>query len=161
MVFALTTFMVNFKKVIFVSLLAVTLSSVSYAQQMHKVGHNTNIREGLVTGDDEHGSVFSPIEKYIKSGDVDCLSAWFADNLRISIVGRVSDCSKKQARQILKDFFRENAPRSFKIVHKSGTYPMQCAVGDFSSGGSNYTITIMVKTNDKGTFIEQIIISHR
>ena len=34
------------------------------------------------------GDVFSPIAKYLEKGDVESLSAWFADNLEVSIFSR-------------------------------------------------------------------------
>ena len=41
------------------------------------------------------GDVFVPISKYISQGDVQSLSAWFADNLEISIISSTHDTSKK------------------------------------------------------------------
>ena len=57
--------------------------------------------------------VFVPIAKYIGQGDADKLSAWFADNLEISIMSTSNDSSKNQAKQILKSFFSNYTPRSF------------------------------------------------
>ena len=37
--------------------------------------------------------VFVPIGKYIQLGDADKLSAWFASNLELDILGTVSSCS--------------------------------------------------------------------
>ncbi len=146
-------------KVIFISILLAVMPTLAFSQLVNV----SNVQQGrenstISPGD---GSVFVPIEKYIRQGDVQCLSAWFAENLQISMVGKISNCSKNQARQILKNFFKENPPRSFNIIYKSGSYPMQCAVGDFSGGGYDYSITIMVKTNEKGSFVEQLKISRK
>ena len=64
--------------------------------------------------------VFVPISKYISQGDGESLSAWFADNLDISIGQESNNCSKNQARQIVKSFFETNVPRSFTISHTAG-----------------------------------------
>ena len=91
-------------------------------------------------------SVFVPIAKYLQRGDAECLAAWFAENLQVNVMGTVSNCS----------FFTNYTPRNFEIVYKSGTYPMEYAVGNLDSGGNIFTVTILVKTNDAGNYIEQL-----
>ena len=54
---------------------------------------------------EEGFDVFIPIAKYIAKGDAVRLSAWFADNLEISVISQTGDSSRNQARQILKSFF--------------------------------------------------------
>ena len=101
-------------------------------------------------------NVFVPISKYMQRGDAECLAAWFADNLQIDVMGTVSNCSRNQARQIIRNFFTDYTPRCFEIVYKSGSYPMEYAVGNLDSGGNMFTVTILVKTNDAGNYIEQL-----
>ena len=57
--------------------------------------------------------VFVPIAKYLGQGDAEKLSAWFDDNLEITIMSTTNDSSKNQAKQILKAFFSKHTPRSF------------------------------------------------
>lgn len=104
----------------------------------------------------DESSVFVPIAKYLQRGDAECLAAWFADNLQVNVMGTVSNCSRSQARQIIRNFFTNYTPRNFDIVYKSGTYPMEYAVGNLDSGGNIFTVTILVKTNDAGNYIEQL-----
>ena len=54
--------------------------------------------------------VFVPIGKYIQQGDSESLSAWFANNLELDILGKTNDCSKVQATQKMKDFFVTYSP---------------------------------------------------
>ena len=77
-------------------------------------------------------------------------------NLQVDVMGTVSNCSRNQARQIIRNFFTNYTPRCFEIVYKSGTYPMKYAVGNLDSGGNMFTVTILVKTNDTGNYIEQL-----
>ncbi len=100
--------------------------------------------------------VFAPISKYIQNGDSERLSAWFAPNLEIDIMGNSSVCSKQQAKQIIRDFFNEFSPKSFDIVHKSGKAPMNYAIGNLSAGGSKFRVTLFVKTQKEGNFIQQM-----
>ncbi len=110
----------------------------------------------LTADSGEDCSVFVPIAKYLQRGDAECLAAWFADNLQVNVMGTVSNCSRSQARQIIRNFFTNYTPRNFEIVYKSGTYPMEYAVGNLDSGGNIFTVTILVKTNDAGNYIEQL-----
>ncbi len=100
--------------------------------------------------------VFNPISKYFQRGSAESLSAWFADNLEIEMLGRVSNYSRSQACQIMKSFFLDYTPKSFVVQHKSGSYPINCAVGEFEGGGYRFVVTIQVKTTEKGNSIQQI-----
>lgn len=100
--------------------------------------------------------VFVPIGKYIQQGDPDKLSAWFASNLELDILGTVNDCSKVQACQIMKDFFMNYTPKSFTIIHKSGRPPMKYAIGTLSAGGEKFRVTLFVKTQESGNQIQQL-----
>ena len=88
--------------------------------------------------------VFTPISKYITQGDVEKLSAWFADNLEISLLSVKNDSSKSQAKQIIKSFFESHTPRSFKITHTAGKANMKYALGELNAGGETYMVTIFV-----------------
>lgn len=100
--------------------------------------------------------VFIPIVKYVKAGDAESLSAWFADNLEVSIFSSENDVSRKQARQIFKDFFLTYTPRSFEITHTAGRSNMKYAVGKLSAGGQTMDMTIFVSYKNGGYRIQQI-----
>ncbi len=95
--------------------------------------------------------VFNPIAKYLEKGDADKLSAWFSDNLEVTIFSDSNDSSRNQARQILKSFFNSYTPRSFEITHKAGRSNMKYALGNLSTGGEMFTVTIFV-SYDKNSY---------
>ena len=100
--------------------------------------------------------VFIPIAKYIKQGDAEKLSAWFADNLEITIMSTTIDSSKNQAKQILKSFFENHTPRSFKINHTASRSNSKYALGYLNAGGELFEVTIFV-SNCKNTYkIQQL-----
>lgn len=99
--------------------------------------------------------VFIPISKYITQGNCDALSAWFADNLEVSVTSRSVDASRSQARQIIKAFFEEHTPRSFNITHTAGRANMKYVIGDLNAGGENYRLTIFVICQDDTYKIQQ------
>ena len=100
--------------------------------------------------------IFVPIGRYLGAGDAEKLSAWFADNLEISVMSRTSDSSRAQARQILKTFFESYTPRSFVIRHRASQAQSKYAVGDLVAGGEHFQVTIFV-TLSRGTYrIQQL-----
>ncbi len=100
--------------------------------------------------------VFIPIAKYIARGDAERLSAWFADNLEVTVLTDTNDSSKNQVRQILKAFFESHTPRSFDITHTAGRSNMKYALGVLSAGGEEYNVTIFVCYSPGGYKIQQI-----
>ena len=103
----------------------------------------------------QKGDVFIPISKYISQGDVQSLSAWFADNLEISIISSTNDSSKKQARQILKSFFDDHTPRAFEITHQASSANMKYALGSLTAGGEIYQVTIFLNLKGDAYQIQQ------
>ena len=104
----------------------------------------------------EGNDMFVPISKYLAQGNADSLSAWFADNLEISIVSRLSNSSKSQAKQILKSFFETYTPRKFEISHIAGRSNMKYALGTLNAGGETFNVTIFVSVRDGDCKIQQL-----
>ena len=100
--------------------------------------------------------VFFPIAKYIENGDAEKLSAWFSDNLEITIFSDSNDSSRNQARQIMRSFFNTYTPRSFEITHKAGRSNMKYALGQLNAGGEAFLVTIFVNYKNSGYKIQHI-----
>ena len=100
--------------------------------------------------------VFNPISKYISQGDAEKLSAWFSDNLEVTIFSDSSDSSRNQAREILKSFFKSYTPRAFNITHKAGRSNMKYALGTLNAGGELFVVTIFVGYTDSAYKIQHI-----
>ena len=100
--------------------------------------------------------MFVPISKYLAQGNAESLSAWFADNLEISIISSLSNSSKSQAKQILKSFFENYTPRSFDISHIAGRPNMKYALGTLNAGGETFNVTIFVNVKEGECKIQQL-----
>ncbi len=111
---------------------------------------------GIASAQNGEYDVFVPISKYISQGDAESLSAWFADNLDVSIGSRSNNCSKSQARQILKGFFENNPPRSFSISHTAGKGNMKYAIGTLKTGGEAFLLTLFVNIDGNGYKIQHL-----
>lgn len=105
---------------------------------------------------DSSYDVFAPIGKYLSKGNSEALSAWFADNLQISVISQESTASKSQARQIVKAFFETYTPRNFNITHTAGRANMKYALGVLNAGGELFSVTIFV-TCKSGTYKIQML----
>lgn len=106
----------------------------------------------------QKSDVFVPISKYLESGNAANLSAWFSENIELVMFGNRKNCSRNQAKQIMRRFFSDYTPRSFEIVHKSGVHPMIYAIGQLEGGGNRFKVTIFVKTTERGNYIQQLSI---
>ncbi len=100
--------------------------------------------------------VFIPIAKYLGQGDAEKLSAWFADNLEITIMSTTNDSSKNQAKQILKNFFDTRTPRSFEINHTASRSNSKYALGYLNAGGELFEVTIFVSNCNDRYRIQQL-----
>ena len=107
-------------------------------------------------GQDGSYDVFIPISKYIEMGDAEKLSAWFSDNLEVTIFSDSNDSSRNQARQIMKSFFRSYTPRSFEITHRAGRSNMKYALGTLNAGGEMFIVTIFVGYSDSAYKIQHL-----
>ena len=105
---------------------------------------------------DSSDDVLIPISKYIAAGNSEALSAWFADNLEIAVLSRVSDASRTQARQIVKAFFDNYTPRSFDINHTAGRANMKYALGTLKAGGETFTVTIFLSCKNDSYKIQHL-----
>lgn len=100
--------------------------------------------------------VFVPIGKYLAQGNAEALSAWFADNMGISVLSRENTASRSQARQIVKSFFETYSPRSFSVSHTAGQAKMKYALGVLTAGGEKFSVTIFVNCKNGTYRIQQL-----
>ena len=105
---------------------------------------------------DKGYDVFNPIAKYISQGEAEKLSAWFSDNLEVTIFSNSNESSRNQAKQIMKSFFRSYTPRSFEITHKAGRSNMKYALGTLNAGGEMFLVTIFVGYDNSAYKIQHL-----
>ncbi len=100
--------------------------------------------------------VFMPISKYLSKGNTEALSAWFSENLEVTVLSKSGISSSKQARQILSSFFDSYTPRSFKVTYTAGRSNMKYALGDLNAGGETFLVTIFVSNKGESYRIQQL-----
>lgn len=100
--------------------------------------------------------IFVPLSKYISQGNTEALSAWFDDNLEVTILSHGGMSSKAQAKQIIKSFFRTHSPESFEVNHTAGRSNMKYILANLQAGGESYHV-ILFLNSQSGTYrIQQI-----
>lgn len=141
-----------------VTVLAALLVSLGASAQSFLVS-NTSSRTQQPQGE---FSVFSSITKYLAAGDEASLSSWFADNLDVTVLSTSRNCSKKQAREILRNFFSSNTPRSFEVTHKASEANKKYLIGLLNAGGELFQVTIYATSSGQETYkIQQLNISRQ
>lgn len=107
-------------------------------------------------------AVFNSITKYLAAGDAASLSSWFADNLDVTVISSSRNCSKNQARQILRTFFGTYTPRSFEVTHKASEANKKYLIGLLNAGGELFQVTIYATSSGGDTYkIQQLNISRQ
>ena len=111
---------------------------------------------------DDGFSVFSSITKYLAAGDAASLSTWFADNLDVTVISSTRNCSKKQAREILRSFFDSYTPRSYSVTHKASESNKKYMIGLLNAGGELIQVTIYATSSAGDPYkIQQLNISRQ
>ncbi len=117
---------------------------------------------GVVADAQDTGyDVFNPIAKYISQGDAASLSQWFDKNLEVTVISSSRNCSKSQARQILRTFFDSYTPRSFQITHKASEGKKKYVLGNLNAGGEIFLVTIYTSLSGESYKIQQLVITRQ
>ena len=102
--------------------------------------------------------VFIPIAKYMATGDAESLSAWFAPSLEISLINTPpAYCSKAQATQIMKAFFKTYSPTDFMVSQQANKGRLKYALAQMKTSEEVFNVIIYVSlTPDRGYLIQQL-----
>lgn len=142
----------RFKAVLILALMLI--GGVVLHAQTEVVPASTSAAAARPQGSDY--DVFVPIAKYLSQGNADALSAWFADNLDMTVLAKGGNSSRGQAKQILKAFFEGYTPRDFQVTYTAGRGGMKYALGTLNAGGENFLVTIFVSSKGDTYTIQQM-----
>ena len=94
--------------------------------------------------------------KFIQAGNAKDLSGLFAESLDLVVLETDEIVSKSQAEQILKKFFTNNVPKSFKIVHQGSTgLQIEYRIGELETSTGKYKVTFNLKKAGETLVIHQ------
>lgn len=96
------------------------------------------------------------ITETIHSGSSKALGKFLDDNVTLNVNNTLSDYSKNQAEQVLRDFFRKNPPKELKILHQDESADKTWyIIGQYLSKETNFKV--LIKGIKQG---ERLIISN-
>ena len=92
-----------------------------------------------------NAQAFENVKTAIKIGSGKELSTYFENNIEITVDGKTSNYSKAQAEFIVKDFFKKNPSKGFKIIHNGKSEGgLKYSIGTYTSS-SSYRVLIRMK----------------
>jgi len=101
--------------------------------------------------------VFNPMKVALKAGDASALAKQFNQQIDVTLNGNQATYSKSQAEIVFRDFFRDNPPSEFLIMHTgSSKGGLQFAIGKYTSKKINYSVLMRVKETGNARLIHEI-----
>jgi len=91
----------------------------------------------------------------IKSGNAASVSKYFDNTVEITVNGKSSNYSKTQGEVVLRDFFANNAVKSFTVLHQGQSGGSEFCIGTLVTSNGNFRTTLNLKQKgDKQTLQE-------
>jgi hypothetical protein len=91
-----------------------------------------------------------------KGGNAAELAKFFHSNVELIILKNEDVYSRTQAEQIIRKFFLEHKPISFKIIHEGGSENSRYAIGSLKTAEQSYRIYILMKKQEESPLIHQL-----
>jgi len=113
----------------------------------------------LMTVIPSHGQdVFAPVKTAIRAGNSEDLGRQFNTTVGVDVNGKQANYSKAQAEMVLRDFFRDNPPADFSIIHTGASQDgaLQFAIGKYVSGKNTFSVLVRIKTSGKTRQVHDI-----
>jgi hypothetical protein len=114
---------------------------------------------GLVswTGARAQDDPFEAIATALQEADAKNLAEHFNKTVELQLPGSENTHSSSQAELIMKDFFKNYPPDSFKIVQKGTTdATSRFAIGEYASGRKTYQVYIHLKSESDKYLIQKL-----
>ncbi len=92
----------------------------------------------------------------LKTGNAKVFSSYMHTNVELYMNEKEEVYSKTQAEQILYNFFKENEPTGFNVIHQSGQGESKYAIGTLNTKGGSYRVSFLVKELNKKPTVFQI-----
>jgi hypothetical protein len=103
------------------------------------------------------GDIINEVKESIKAGSSKELSKYLNSSVDVTMNGDMATYSKTQAEFILRDFFKENPPSSFTIVHQGASKGgLPYAIGQYLSGNNTFRVWMRIKNEGSKYLIHEI-----
>ncbi len=96
----------------------------------------------------------------IKSGSASSVSKHFDNTVEISLSGKSNNYSKSQGEAVLRDFFANNAVKSFNVVHRGESGGAQYFIGTLVTSHGAYRTTVNLKKKGDKQMLQEMKFEH-
>ena len=91
-----------------------------------------------------------------KAGNAAELAKFFHTNVELIILKDEDVYSRSQAEQIIRKFFLEHKPVTFKIIFEGGKENSRYAIGSLKTEEQSYRVYILMKKQEESPLIHQL-----
>jgi len=96
-----------------------------------------------------------------KSGNAGLLAQHFNNTVEFNMLDNENIYSKVQAEIILREFFKNNVPVDFSLLHQGGKESSKYAIGILTTqNNKKFRVTFLIKNIDNKSFIHQLRIEY-
>lgn len=92
----------------------------------------------------------------IKTGNAVSVSKYFDNTVEITVNGKSSNYSKTQGEVVLRDFFANNAVKSFTVLHQGQSGGSEFCIGTLITSNGNYRTTLNLKQKGDKQSLQEI-----
>ena len=92
----------------------------------------------------------------IKTGNAVSVSKYFDNTVEITVNGKSSNYSKTQGEVVLRDFFANNAVKSFTVLHQGQSGGSEFCIGTLITLNGNYRTTLNLKQKGDKQSLQEI-----
>lgn len=105
----------------------------------------------------QQSDVIAQVKESIKAGSAKELTKYLNQTVDVTLGDKVSNYSKTQAEFVFRDFFKQNPPAEFSIVHQGSSKGGQpFAIGQYKSGDSVYRVFMKIKSVGNTQLVHEI-----
>ncbi len=102
------------------------------------------------------GDIVNDVRESIKAGSSKELAKYLNSSVDVTMDGDMGTYSKTQAEFILRDFFKENPPSSFTIVHQGASKGgLPYAIGQYLSADRTFRVWMRIKNTGERYLIHE------
>lgn len=92
----------------------------------------------------------------IQNGNDSGLAVFFNENVELVVQSHDDVYSKPQAQQIVAEFFKNNKPKQFSIIHQGGKDGARYAIGNLTTNTGTFRVYFLLKNKNNNSYIHQL-----
>lgn len=92
----------------------------------------------------------------LKTGNARALSDYFNQNVELVVLDNDNVYSKAQAQQIVNNFFSNNEPEGFNVIHQGGKEGAKYVIGNLVTKNGKFRVYFLLKQNQGKDYIHQL-----